>query len=44
MEVEGTTGMANAEEMTRRLAEAGLHEVVEVRDQGSRRNRLYRRA
>lgn len=44
MEVEGTTGMAHADEMMRRLAEAGLHEVVEAREQGSGRNRLYRRA
>ena len=43
MEVEGTTGMAHADEMTRRLAEAGLQEVIEAREQGSRRNRLYRR-
>lgn len=43
MEVEGTTGMAHAPEMTQRLADAGLMEVLEVRTQGSARNRLYRR-
>ena len=43
IEIEGETGLTHAAEIEQRLAVAGLHEVVEVRAQGSRRNRLYRR-
>jgi len=43
VEVEGTTGEAGAEEMTARLAAAGLVEDPAIRTRGSRRNRLYRR-
>lgn len=43
VEIEGPTGMAGAEEITARLAAAGLDEEKTVRGQGSQRNRLYRR-
>ncbi|MGD9601326.1 MAG: FkbM family methyltransferase [Gammaproteobacteria bacterium] len=44
VEVEGATGAAGVDELTARLAAAGLVEDPAIRAQGSCRNRLYRRA
>lgn len=43
IEIEGETGLTHIAEIEQRLAAAGLHEVTEIRTQGSGRNRLYRR-